>query len=132
MTQTQTKTKTQQALIQARAAAQQLHGALSDAASSARGAVTADLEAVEQKTRELMETLKYSMSVQDEKARKHLKEALVNLEAAQKHAMKGAKSVGQVLQDSVRKTLAEARVTAQHISEALAEERSASAPKSKN
>ena len=92
----QTQSKTQEALIQARAAAQELHGALSDAASKARGAVTADLE------------------------------------AAQKHAMKGAKSVGQVLQDSVRKTLAEARNTAQHISEALAEERSASAPKRKN
>ena len=128
----QTQSKTQEALIQARAAAQELHGALSDAASKARGAVTADLEAVEQKTRALMETLKSSASVQDEKARKHLKEALANLEAAQNHAMKGAKSVGQVLQDSVRKTLAEARNTAQHISEALAEERSASAPKRKN
>ena len=129
---TQTQSKTQEALTRARAAAQELHGALSDAASSARGAVTADLEAVQQKTRALMETLKSSASVQDEKARKHLKEALANLEAAQKHAMTGAKSVGQVLQDSVRKTLAEARITAQHISEALAEERSASAPKSKN
>ncbi|HTS81750.1 MAG TPA: hypothetical protein VMH40_14210 [Myxococcaceae bacterium] len=124
-----TMTKTPDPLSKARAAAQELHAALSDAATKQGGAVKADLEAVQQKTRALMDSLKTSVNAQQEAARKHLKEAIAKLDTAQKHAMEGAKSFGQAFEASVRKTVADARASAQHISEALAEERSANARK---
>ena len=124
-----TEKKAQDPLTRARAAAQELHAALSDAASKTGGAVKADLESVQQKSRALVDSLKDSMSAREEQTGKHLKEAMANLETAQKHAAEGVKSLGEQFQASVRKTLAGARASAQHISEALAEERSAAKQK---
>ena len=116
-------------LTRARAAAQELHAALSDAACRTGGAVKTDLDSVQQKSRALIDSLKDSMSAPEEQTRKYLKEALANLEAAQKHAAEGVKNKGEQFQAAVRKTLADARASAQHISEALAEQRSAAKQK---
>jgi len=112
-------------LSKARAAAQDLHATLSDAASRRSGAAKADLEAVQAKTRTLIDSLKTSVSAKDEAARKHIDEAMMNLESARKHAAEGAKSFGEAFHGSVRKALAEARASAQNISEAIAEQRAA-------
>jgi hypothetical protein len=124
-----TETKATDPLSKARAAAQDLHATLSDAASRRAGAAKADLEAVQEKTRTLIDSLKTSASTKQEAARKHIDEAMVNLESARKHAAEGAKSFGESFQGSVRKALAEARASAQNISEALAEQRASSSKK---
>jgi hypothetical protein len=121
-----TDTKTTDPLSKARAAAQELHATLSDAASRRGGAAKADLEAVQEKTRTLIESLKTSVSPKDEAARKQINEAMANLESARKYAVDGAKSFGEAFQGSVRKALAEARASAQNISEALAQQRASS------
>jgi hypothetical protein len=124
-----TETKATDPLSKARAAAQDLHATLSDAASRRAGAAKTDLEAVQAKTRTLIDSLKTSVSTKEEAARKHINEAMVNLESARKHAAEGAKSFGETFQGSVRKALAEARASAQNISEALAEQRASSSRK---
>jgi len=121
--------KVKDALNQVRAAAQELHGAISDAAAKRGGAVKADLEAVPQKAKVIMESIRSSLGAQEEATKKHLKEALTNLETAQKHATESVKSTGQAFQASVRKTLADARASVEQISEAVAEKRSADSKK---
>ncbi len=123
--------KVKDALNQVRAAAQHLHGAISDAASKRGGAMKADLETVPQKAKAIMESIKGSLGAQEEATRKHLKEAVTNLETAQKHAIEGVKSSGQAFQTSVRKTLADARASVATISEAVAEKRSADSKKTR-
>jgi hypothetical protein len=127
-----TETKATDPLSKARRAAQDLHAKLSDAASRRGGAVKADLEAAQEKTRTLIDSLKTSVKPQQEAARQHLSEAVANLESARKYAAEGAKSFGAAFQGSVRKTLAEARASAQNISEALAEQRASASKKNGN
>ncbi len=56
---------------------------------------------------------------------KHLADGVTHLEATQKHVAESLKSSGQSFQTSVQKALAEARASAQKISEAVAAKRSA-------
>jgi len=112
-----------------RAAAQQLHAAISDAAAKRGGAVKADLEAVGQKARSVTESVKASMEAQDETAKKHLKEAVADLEAVQKHTSEALKNSGQAFQASIRQSLADARASVQKVSEAVAVKRSAESHK---
>ena len=81
--------KTKEALDNVRAAAQELHGTISDAAAKRGGAVKADLEAVSQKAKSAAESVKASISAQQEATKKHLEEAVTHLEAVQKHAAEG-------------------------------------------
>ncbi|HVN32129.1 MAG TPA: hypothetical protein VMT45_09075 [Thermoanaerobaculaceae bacterium] len=126
-----TDPKIKDSLNQARAAAQELHGAISDAAAKRGGAMKADLETVPQKAKVIMESIRSSLGTQEDATKKHLKEAMTNLETAQKHAMESMKSSGQAFQTSVRKTLADARSSVEQISEALAEKRSAESKKTR-
>jgi len=121
-----TDTKATDPLSNARAAAQDLHATLSDAASRPGGATKADLDAVQQKTRALIDSLKTSVSAGGEAARQQINAAMVSLESARQHAVEGAKSFGEAFQGSVRKALSEARASAQNISEALAAQRASS------
>src|SRR5712672_1369497 len=89
-------------LDRVRAAAQELHGAISDAAAKRSGAVKSDLEAVGQKAK-----------------------AVTDLEAVQKHAAEAVKNSGPAFQASIRQTLADARASVQKVSEAVAAKRSA-------
>lgn len=108
-----------------RAAAQELHRVISDAAAKGSGPMKADLEAVGQKARSLTASVKASISAQNEAARKDLQAAVADLDAAQKHASEAMKNSGQAFQASVRRTLADARASVQKVSEAVAATRSA-------
>jgi hypothetical protein len=118
-------------LDQVRAAAQQLHAAISDAAAKKGGAIKSDLEAVGQKAKSVTDSVKASIGAQNEVTKKRLTEAVTNLEAVQKHAAEGLKSSGQTFQASIRQTLADARASVQKISEAVAAKRSAESTKTR-
>ncbi|MGO9931698.1 MAG: hypothetical protein ACLPV8_07785 [Steroidobacteraceae bacterium] len=112
-----------------RAAAQALHGAISDAAARRGGALKADIEAVGQTAKAVTESVKASMGLQNEVTKKYLKEAVADLEAVQKHAAKALKDSGQTFQTSIRQTLADARASVQKVSEAVAAKRTAESTK---
>jgi hypothetical protein len=112
-----------------RAATQELHGAISDAAAKRGGATKADLEAFAQKAKAAAESAKGSLSTQHDAAKKHVAEAVTQLEATQKHIAESLKSSGQAFQTSVQKALADARASAQKISQAVAAKRSAASAK---
>jgi hypothetical protein len=122
--------KVKDALDQVRAAAEELHAAISDAAAKRGGAVKADLEAVSQKAKAITESVKGSIGAQHEAAKKHLAEAVTHLEATQKHAAEALKSSGQAFQTSIKQVLADARASVQKISEAVAARRSAESARS--
>jgi uncharacterized protein YqgV (UPF0045/DUF77 family) len=117
------------ALDHIRAATQELHGAISDVVAKRGGATKADLEALAQKAKGVTESAKGSISTQHDAAKKHLADAVTNLEAMQKHVSEGVKSSGQAFQTSVQKALADARASAQKVSEAVAAKRSATSTK---
>ena len=115
-----------------RAAAQELHRAISDAAAKHSGAVKSDLEAVGQKAKAVTESVKASIGVQNEAAKSHLKGAVTDLEVLQKHAAEAVKNSGRAFQASIRQTLADARASVQKVSEAVAAKRSAESTKTRN
>jgi uncharacterized protein (DUF885 family) len=119
------ETNVKDALDHVRAATQELHGAISDAVAKRGGATKADLEVFAQKAKAVTESAKGSISTQRDAAKKHLAEAVTHLEATQKQVAESLKSSGQAFQTSVQKALAEARASAQKVSEAVAAKRSA-------
>ena len=125
MTAMKTENKVKDALDHIRASAQELHGAISDAATKGGGAVKRDLEAIPQKAKALADSVKSSMGAQNEAAKKRLAEAVTHLEATQKHVAESLKSSGQAFETSVRQSLADARASVQKVSEAVAAARSA-------
>ena len=128
---TGTDPKVKDALDHVRAAAQELHGAISDAAAKRAGATKADLEAFAQKAKAVTESAKASLSSQHDAAKKHVTEAISKLETTQKHVAEGLKSSGQAFETSVRKAVADARATVEAISEAIAAKRAAASTKNK-
>jgi uncharacterized protein YqgV (UPF0045/DUF77 family) len=118
-------TNVKDALDHIRAATQELHGAISDAMAKRGGATKADLEALAQKAKAVTESAKGSISTQHDAAKKHLADGVTKLEAMQKHVSEGLKSSGQAFQTSIQKALADARASAQKVSEAVAAKRSA-------
>jgi hypothetical protein len=130
VTAVKTENKVKDALDHIRAAAQELHGAISDAAAKSGGAIKHDLEAIPQKAKAVAESVKGSMNAQNEAAKKHLAKAITNLEATQKHTAESLKSSGQAFETSVRQALADARAAVQKVSEAVAATRSAASKQS--
>jgi len=118
-------TQVKDAVDKARAAAQELHKAISDAAAKRGGAAKADLEAVSQKAKAAIDSIKSSMANQNEAAKKQLSEAVTYLEATGKHAGEAVKSSGKDFQIAVRQTIADARAAVQKVSEAVAAKRTA-------
>jgi hypothetical protein len=116
--------KVKDALGHVRAGAQELHGAISDAAAKSGKAAKADLEAIPQKAKAITESIKGSIGAHNEATKKHLTEAATYLGAVQNHAAEALKSTGKEFQTSVRKALADARASVQEISEAVAATRS--------
>jgi hypothetical protein len=116
-------TQVKDAIDQVRSATQQLHKAISDAAAKRGGAAKADLQAVPQMAKAAIDSIKGSMSTQNEVAKKRLSEAVTALEAAGQHAADGVKSSGKEFQTAVRQTIADARAAAQKTSEAVAAKR---------
>jgi hypothetical protein len=119
--------KVKDALDNVRSAAQELHGAISDAAAQRGGAMKADLEAIPQKAKAVAESLKSSMTGRNDASKKYMTDAITYLEATNKLAVDALKSSGQAFQSSVRQALADARAASQKVSEAVAASRSASA-----
>jgi len=72
-----------------------------------------------------VDSIRGSMAAQNEAARKHLAEAVTYLEATGKHAADGVKTSGTEFQAAVRQTIADARVAAQKVSEAVSANRTA-------
>src|SRR5882757_6275811 len=112
-------TNVKESLDHVRAATQELHGAISDAVAKRGGATKADLEALAQKAKAAAESAKGSLSTQKDAVKTHLADAVTKLEATQKHVTDGLKSSGQAFQTSVQKALADARASAQKVSEAV-------------
>ena len=117
--------KVKDALDHIRAATQQLHAAISDAAAKRGGDIKADLSAIPQKAKAAADSLKSSMGAQNTAAKKHLADAITHLEATQKHAAESLKTSGAAMQAAVKGALSEARAAAQKASEAVAATRAA-------
>ena len=126
------ETRVHDALDNMRSAAQGLHQSISNAAAKRGGALKSDLEDISKKTKTVMDSIKSSMTGENEVAKGHLSEAIRHLEAAQKHASDGLKSSGRAFDASVKHTLSDARTTAQKLSEAVAAKRSALSKKQKH
>jgi hypothetical protein len=123
-------TQVKDAVDQVRSATQQLHKAISDAAAKRGGAAKADLQAVPQMAKAAIDSIKGSMSAQNDAAKKKLTDAVTQLEATAQHAADGAKTSGKEFQTAVRQTIADARAAAQSASEALAAKRAAASTQS--
>lgn len=121
------ETQVKDAIDQVRAAAQDLHKAISDAAAKSGGAARADLEAVPMKAKAAIDSIKSSGATENAAARKHLDAAVTFFEATRKHAADGAKASGKEFQTAVRQTIADARAAVQQVSEAVAAKRTAAA-----
>jgi exonuclease VII small subunit len=121
--------KVKDALDNVRTAAQELHKAISDAIIKRGGATKADLESFGQKIKSITDSAKSTVNTQNAAVKKHMNEAVTQLEATQKRVNDGLKASGEKLQTSVRQTLADARASVQKISEAVAAQRSAASNK---
>jgi hypothetical protein len=121
--------KVKDALGNVRAAAQELHGAISDAVAKRGGATKAELEAFGQKIKSVTESAKNSMGAQRDLTKKIVGEAVTQLEVTQKHLADGMKTSGQAFQNSMRQVGVDMRASVQKISEAVAAERSATSAK---
>jgi len=128
---TAAETNVKDALGHVRTAAQELHSAISDAVAKRGGATKADLEVFGQKAKAVAESAKNSMGGQSDAAKKHIKDAVTQLEATQQHVADGLKTSGQAFQTSMRQVLADARASVQNISEAVAAARTAASSKTK-
>jgi ElaB/YqjD/DUF883 family membrane-anchored ribosome-binding protein len=121
--------KIKSAIDRVRAAAQDLHGAISDAMTKRGGATKADLESFGQKVKTITDSAKSTLNNQDAAVKKHMSDAVSQLEATQKRVNDGLKASGDKFQTSVRQALADAHASVQKISEAVAAQRSATSSK---
>lgn len=85
----------------------------------------ADLQAIPQKAKAVMASIKESLGVQSEATKKHLAEAFTFLEATEKHIAEGLKTTGRAFETSVRQAVANAHAATQKVSEAVAAKRTA-------
>ena len=114
-----------QALDEARAAAQDLHGALSDAVARRGGAIKADLEPIPLQATAIAEQLQHALGAPGKVDNAAFDRAIAHLEATSAHVAKALKSSGKVAETAVRHALADARTSVQSLSEAVAVNRSA-------
>ena len=112
-----------------RTAAQELHGAISDAMTKRGGATKADLQSFGQKIKTVTDSAKSTLSTQNATVKKKMNDALTQLEGTQQRINDGLKASGEKVQTSVRQALAGARASVQKISEAVAAQRSAASSK---
>jgi hypothetical protein len=116
--------KVKDALDHARAAAQELHGALSDAAAKRGGAIKGDLESIPIEARAIAESIGSSLGAQNAAAKHSLAEAATYLQATAAHATEALKSSGRAAETSIWNAITDARASVQKISEAVAAKRS--------
>jgi hypothetical protein len=135
MTQTQKVTPTKRVikakvvdpLDRIRAAAQDLHGAISDAIAKSEDTVKADWKENLAKAKAVSESIQSSLALHDKMTKGHLHEAFTFLAATQKHIEESLKHTGRAFQRSVRHSLSDAHAAAEKVSEAVAAKRGAKA-----
>jgi len=114
-------TKSNEALERVRAAAQELHLALGDAAAKGDEAVRADLQDLPQKAKALVDSLQRSRDEEGgDTASLQLDEAVRFLEEMQRHGNESLAATGAALRTGLRQTMSDARDAVQKIGEALA------------
>ncbi len=113
------------ALDHARAAAQELHGALSDAVAEHGEAITSDLEALPLKAEAIADSIRTSLDAQAAATKLNLGEAVAYLGATATHTTQALKCSGHAAEQSIRQAIGNARAAVQSISEAVAAKRSA-------
>jgi exonuclease VII small subunit len=123
------ETKVKDAVDNLRSAAQDLHKQIGDAVSKKSGASKADIAALAEKTKSVIQSAKATVDTQKGNVGKHLTDAVKHLEATQAHLSDSLKATGTALDTSVKKVLAEARASVQKVSEAVAEKRAANSVK---
>jgi hypothetical protein len=124
-------TKVKDTIDHLRSSAQELHKSISDAAAKRSGATKADLAALSEKAKTVVQSAKASSKAAQGKVAKQLTDAVSHLEATQANLSQSAKATGTAFETAVKKVLAEARASVQKISEAVAEKRSAAAANTK-
>jgi hypothetical protein len=121
--------KVKDALDHARAAAQELHGALTDAVAKHGGAIKDDLEALPLKAKAISDSIGHSLDTQNVVTKQAVAEAVTYLDATAAHIAQALKSSGQAADGLIRSAIFDARASVQKISEAVAAKRAgASAP----
>jgi hypothetical protein len=124
----QADVRVRDALDHARAAAQDLHAALTDAVARRGGAVRADFEALPLKARAIAEQVGHSLEIENIIARHALGEALTLLDATHNDIAGALKTSGQATEALIRQAIADARKSVDKISEAVAARRAHTAP----
>ena len=119
------QTKIKDALDHGRAAAQELHGALSDAVGIGSKAMKSDLEALAHKATAIADSIGSSLEAQADATKTGIGEAVAYLQGAAQHTAQAVKSSGHDAERSIRQAIGDARAALQKISEAVAEKRSA-------
>jgi len=120
-----TPTPIKDALDHARTAAQELHGALSDAAAQRGAVVKIDLAALPLKARAIADSLGQSLDAQHAATRQTIGDAVTFLHATATHIGQSLNVTGQAAERSVERAVDDARAAVQKISEAVAAKRSA-------
>lgn len=121
--------KVKDAIDNLRSAAQDLHKQISDAAAKRGGATKAEITALTEKAKNMVQSAKASIETQKGNVAKNLTDAVSHLEATQANLSDSLKATGTSLDTSVKKVLAEARASVQKLSEAVAEKRAANSAK---
>ena len=119
------QTKVKDALEHGRAAAQEVHAALTDAVSVGGEALKGDLETLALQAKAIAVSIGGSLEAQTAATKKAIEEAAASLEGAAKHVKQALESSGQDAGRSIRNAIGDARAAVQKISEAVAEKRSA-------
>jgi hypothetical protein len=113
------------ALDHARASAQELHGALTDAVTRHGGVIRDELAALPMKARAIADSLGHSLETQNVVTKQSIDEAVTYLDATQTHIAEALKSSGQAAESLIQRAIVDARESVQKISEAVAARRSA-------
>ncbi len=126
-TQTEARTEVDAALDHARAAAQDLHAALTDAVAKQGGAIKEDLDALPAKARAIIDSISLSAAAQNVVTKKTMGEAVTYLEATATRIAEALQASGHAAEVAIQQAVVDARASVQSISEAVAALRSGKA-----
>lgn len=113
------------ALDHARDAAQELHGALTDAVTQRGGALKGHIEALSARARALGESVALSLENQGAQSKHAVAEAIGYLEATGTHLTEALENTGDTAEGLLQHAIADLRTALQKLSEAIAARRSA-------
>jgi hypothetical protein len=108
------------ALDHARQSAQDLHAALTDAATRRGGVLKADLAALPDQARAIERSVRHSLAAQNVITKQAINEAVATLHATHLHIAAALASSGQAAQTLIQQSIFDARVAVEKITEAVA------------